>query len=153
MSSTAFFCSLLSFPFHLTDQVHGGCVGDFVSCCARLSLHLEMFCSSHSLLCCLPSWITVSLEKPALDTPQPSISTHAKVCLAVQVVATVAHACGELYHCPSNAFLDSLEQHAVQRSGDYSCADWSALLQAFSRLQAQPKHLFPALLQEVGTPF
>ena len=68
----------------------------------------------------------------------------------MQVVATVAHACGELRHRPTAALLDSLEQHAVRCSEDYRCADWSALLQAFSRLQAQPKHLYSALLQEVG---
>ena len=68
----------------------------------------------------------------------------------MQVVATVAHACGELRHRPTEALLDSLEQHAVRCSEDYRCADWSALLQAFSRLQARPKHLYTALLQEVG---
>ena len=69
----------------------------------------------------------------------------------MQVVATVAHACGELRHRPTEALLDSLEQHAMRCSQDYRCADWSALLQAFSRLQAQPKRLYSALLQEVGS--
>lgn len=68
---------------------------------------------------------------------------------AVQVVATVAHACGELRHRPSDAVLDSMEQHAVQRSSDYSCADWSALLQSFTRLQARPTQMYSTLLQEV----
>ena len=67
----------------------------------------------------------------------------------VQVVAAIAHACGQMRHCPSNALLESVEQHVVQNSSQYSCADWSALIQAFTQLQVRPRHLYSALLQEV----
>ncbi|KAL3159854.1 hypothetical protein ABBQ38_010255 [Trebouxia sp. C0009 RCD-2024] len=64
-------------------------------------------------------------------------------------VATTAHACGELRHHPRDAVLAALEDHAQQFSSDYTCADWSALIQSFTRLYAKPHRLYPLLLQEI----
>lgn len=68
-------------------------------------------------------------------------------------MATTAHACGELRHHPRDAVLAALEDHAQQFSSDYTCADWSALIQSFTRLYAKPHRLYPLLLQEVGSPY
>ena len=69
--------------------------------------------------------------------------------LALQAVATTAHACGALRHHPGDALLAAIEGHAQQHSSEYTCADWSALLQTFTRLHARPHRLYSLLLQEV----
>ena len=61
----------------------------------------------------------------------------------------IAHACGALRHHPGDAVLAAIEDHAQQNSSSYTCANWSALLQTFTRLHARPHRLFPLLLQEV----
>lgn len=67
-----------------------------------------------------------------------------------QAVATTAHASGELRHHPGDTVLAALEDHAQQYCSDYTCADWSALMQSFTRLHARPHRMYPLLLQEVG---
>ena len=67
-----------------------------------------------------------------------------------QAVATTAHASGELRHHPGDTVLAALEDHAQQSCSDYTCADWSALVQSFTRLHARPHRIYPLLLQEVS---
>ena len=67
----------------------------------------------------------------------------------VQTVATIAHACGGLRHHPGDAVLAAFEDHAQQCCSDYTCPDWSALMQAFTRLHARPHRMYPLLLQQV----
>ena len=72
-----------------------------------------------------------------------------QVLAALQAVATTAHACGALRHHPGDALLAAIEDHAQQHSSQYTCADWSAMLQTFTRLHARPHRLYSLLLQEV----
>ena len=74
----------------------------------------------------------------------------ASCCRLPQAVATTAHASGELRHHPGDTVLAALEDHAQQYCSDYTCADWSALMQSFTRLHARPHRMYPLLLQEVG---
>ena len=64
-------------------------------------------------------------------------------------MATTAHACGELRHHPGDAVLAAVEFHAQGNCSEYTCADWSAVLQTFTRLHARPHRLYSVLLQEV----
>ena len=68
----------------------------------------------------------------------------------MQAVATIVHACGHLRHHPDEAFLEAVERHAQTFNSDYTCANWSALLQTFTMLQAPANRLYSALLQQVN---
>ena len=71
-----------------------------------------------------------------------------KLCL--QAVVTTAHAYGELRHHPEDTALAAFEDHAQQFVDDYTCAHWSTVLQAFTRVYARPQTMWTTLYTQVG---
>lgn len=92
----------------------------------------------------LDSYPASGLLDALLATLPPQISSAEPAAVVI-----IAHASGALRHHPGDAVLAAIEDHAQQNSSSYTCANWSALLQTFTRLHARPHRLFPLLLQEM----
>lgn len=65
-----------------------------------------------------------------------------------QGISTIAWACAALLHHPGE-LLDAIAADVARRPSDYSIADWTNVVWAFTRLGRSPGRLYALLADEV----